>query len=41
MSKNDEELKGSNCITKGAYRKQGASRDGEFVLQYLKSMLTK
>jgi hypothetical protein len=39
MLRNDEKLRGLSHKNKGAYRRQGASRDGEFMLQYLKSIL--
>jgi hypothetical protein len=40
MSRNDEKLRSSNCKNnEGAYKREGASGDEEFVLQYLRSIL--
>ncbi len=39
MPRNDEELRGPSHRNKGAYKKQEASGDGEFVLQHLRSIL--
>ncbi len=40
IPRNDEKSKGPSCRNKGgAYSREGAARDEEFVLQYLRSTL--
>jgi hypothetical protein len=39
MSRNDEELNPSRINKGGAYSREGASGDEEFMLQYLTSIL--
>ncbi len=40
MPRNDEKLRGPNCRNKGgAYSREGAAGDEEYMLQYLRSIL--